>query len=783
MSLVGPKARNDRPRYVPLATLPAVGYAAPVLAVALLIAGLGASPVAAQTPPAPADATTPAAPSPESSTPGPTAPPSSPLPGIVVRVPLPITGQTDARVQATIERQLALLPVASQSSERPILILEFDTLRGAGGRGSQFERCLTLARFLTSPAMDRVRTVAYLPGAEIEGAPVQPLTGHALLVALACEQWAMADEAAITSAGLIDDAADPFVIEAYRSVASRRRVLPEAMVESLVEPSRGLARAEMADETVRWVSIAELERLEAAGEVTRGETIIAPGEIATFDASSLFRRQLLELQVDGRGDLANRLGLDAEALSGDPAEGGNWTPVRIRLEGQIDSRQIQWALGSLEQRLAEGTDLVIVEIDSTGGEFTQALRLARRLLELDPLEVRTVAFVTGNARGGGAAVALACDHLLIRSEGSLGGPAIPEVTVNDLAAIEELLPLWSERGGTEPDWVRALIDPQIVVARYRDRSTGEERVMTERTRAALPAEIAVRWEPVAEVSSADGVDATEAVRVGLARHLVEGFDELAARYRIPSDLEMLQPTVAFRWIDRFARFIARPWVSWWLLLIGMMLLSSEMSSPGIGFPGFAAAICFSLYFWAQYLDGNAHWLEILMFMLGAVFLLFEIFVLPGFGLFGFGGIVLILSSIVLASQTFVVPVTDEDFARLPASLSTLVAIAIGMALPMYLIPNYIDRIPILRRLSLNPAADQAFENLSERESLVRLDHLKGKMGVAVTPLVPGGKIQVGDEVVSVISAGMAIDKGNRVVISEVRGSRIVVVPADPRLDG
>ena len=702
--------------------------------------------------------------------------------GVIVRIPLPITGETDSRVRATIERYLENLPVSASADERPVLILEFDTLRGAGGRGSQFERCMSLARYLTGPDLSRVQTVAFLPGPSEQGFEAQPLAGHALLVALACETWAVDSAASIGSASLDESNVDSLVLEAYRSIAARRQVLPPAVVESLVDRSRGLAQVDLTDGSQRYVSIAELERLEAAGESARAETLVGVNETTNFDAETLFRRRFADYLVKGRADLARQLKIRSDVISGDPSLGEGWTPVYVKLEGPIDRRRVDWVLGALDKRIASGTDLVVLEIDSSGGSFRDAARLAQRLLDLDPLEVRTVAYVPREARGGGALIALTCDQIMLGPEAVIGGPALPELQGDDLLMVDSLADRWIDRQEVAPDWVRALLDPSVQVSRYRHQITGEEIVRTARSQDRLDEAQRAQWKLIGPIDTAAGIDAKEALRNRLARHQVGAFEELSTLYDLPQELERLEPTQTFRWIDRFARFISSPLVSSLLLMLGMMFFFNEMGSPGLGLPGFLAATCFGLYFWAHYLGGTAHWLEIMMFAFGVVFILMEIFVIPGLGIFGFGGVVLIIVSIVLASQTFIVPTTQEDFARLPASLGMIVAMAVGGAIPIYLLPRYLHRIPFLKRLSLNPAVDQAFADVGQRESTVHLEYLRGKMGVAITSLKPGGKVRFGDEDVSAVTDGKLIDRGTKVVVKEVRGNRVLVDLADYQTD-
>ena len=57
---------------------------------------------------------------------------------------------------------------------------------------------------------------------------------------------------------------------------------------------------------------------------------------------------------------------------------------------------------------------------------------------------------------------------------------------------------------------------------------------------------------------------------------------------------------------------------------------------------------------------QADQLEILLFLVGVVCLALELFVFPGFAVFGLSGILLILASVIMASHTFVGPTKDSN---------------------------------------------------------------------------------------------------------------------------
>ena len=81
-----------------------------------------------------------------------------------------------------------------------------------------------------------------------------------------------------------------------------------------------------------------------------------------------------------------------------------------------------------------------------------------------------------------------------------------------------------------------------------------------------------------------------------------------------------------------------------------MYSSARLAKPvpsrlgAFGYPGFAA-ICFVLFFWAHSGFNTIGILAMLLFALGVLLVLLEVFVLPGFGVPGVTGILLMLGSI------------------------------------------------------------------------------------------------------------------------------------------
>src|SRR5437588_12735235 len=87
-----------------------------------------------------------------------------------------------------------------------------------------------------------------------------------------------------------------------------------------------------------------------------------------------------------------------------------------------------------------------------------------------------------------------------------------------------------------------------------------------------------------------------------------------------------------------------------LVMIGIACLILELKMPGVGLPGVLSALCFVLYFWAHSrLAGHLTMLALLLFVLGLILIALEVFVVPGLGITGISGVLLVLVSLTLAT--------------------------------------------------------------------------------------------------------------------------------------
>jgi membrane-bound serine protease (ClpP class) len=678
----------------------------------------------------------------------------------LVQVPLPIEENVDAQVKSRVQLVLKSLEDAApakDASKRPVLILEFRSSSGNEGETSSFGRSLELAQFLTSEALNRVRTVAYLP---------QSVKGHAVLPVLACEAIVMAKDAEIGEAGHLADTVTEAAITNYVEIARRRHTIPDAIARGFVDSKAAVLQITTAD-GVRYETAAGRDALQKEGKIVRETTVFEPGEPHKLIGVQMRDFGFAIHKAENRRELAAALELPHNSLRENLAPEEGWKPILVSLEGPVTQRGVTWIIKSLEGHVQrEDFNLLVLHVNSTGGDPEQSLRLARKLADLDD-RYHSVSVVDLRALGDAALVAWGADELLVSERADLGGSGETVIDENLLATIRDPLKQLAQLRDREWSLPLALVDPRVEVYPYL-RGDGEKRYLTsEEVQEFRDPE---QWQRSGEpLRTSRGIDGATAVELGFAQGTIHNLEELKSRYGV-KELSPLRPN----WALEFVEWLADPRLAALLLFVGWFALMIELSSPGLGVPGFISAICFMLYFWSQFLHGTAHWLEILLFLTGAMFVAVEIFILPGFGVFGIGGGMMIILSIILASQTFIIPGNEYQMRQFPISLLLVAAGASGAVVSVYVIRRFLPHTPYFNRMLLAPPEGEELQELSRRESLVFYDHLTGKYGIATTPLVPSGKARFGDELVDVISDGELIPKGTPVYVAEVIGNRVLV---------
>ena len=463
--------------------------------------------------------------------------------------------------------------------------------------------------------------------------------------------------------------------------------------------------------------------------------------------------------------------------------------VLIQFEGPITPLLEHFIYRKLDVAQDMGADLVIIEIDSPGGYLETSENLADRFLHLDWAHV--VAFVPRQAFSGAAIAALGCDEIVMAPDAQLGdaGPIFqgedalfrhaPEKIRSPLALKVRSL---AEATGRPPALAEAMVDMDLIVYRVHNKNSGVDTFMSDHDIESSDAPD--DWEKLGPVHESREkhfltVTGRRAVELKLAEGLAANREELKARYGLQDELTVLAPSG----VDTAVTILNVPFITGLLLVVGLIALYVEFSAPGLGAGGIIAAMCFTLFFWSKFLGGTAAWLEVVLFLLGVVFLLIEIFVTPGFGFAGITGLLLIVVSLIMAGQDFVIPKTTRELHTTLQGILVIVGAGFAFLIGAFGVSHYFGTIPVVGWLKLDlPIAEgDEKDDAGKPKRMAETNRFPvgvGDWGVAESPLRPAGKAIFGDAYLDVVADGSFVDKGQQVRVIQISGNRIVVRELD-----
>jgi len=197
----------------------------------------------------------------------------------------------------------------------------------------------------------------------------------------------------------------------------------------------------------------------------------------------------------------------------------------------------------------------------------------------------------------------------------------------------------------------------------------------------------------------------------------------------------------------------------------------EITTPGFGVPCTGAIICFASIFGGSALLGTVGSLDLILFLAGLALLAVEIFLIPGFGVVGISGIVLMVLALVLSQQPFLWPRSAWQWDIALRNLRNIGLALVGSLVAAILLFRLFPALRPLRRLILD-SSEKAEEGYSAQGP--EAAGLEGRAGRAVTDLRPAGKAEFDGEVLAVESDGEYVEAGSPVRIVEAAGNRIVV---------
>lgn len=423
----------------------------------------------------------------------------------------------------------------------------------------------------------------------------------------------------------------------------------------------------------------------------------------------------------------------------DDPDGGVYV---IHVEGLIDNGLHTYIQRGLERARSNQAAGVILQIDTFGGLVDAADNIRKSLLETD---LPTVAFIDLNAASAGALISIATDSIYMAPGGSIGAATV--VDGSGAYASEKMQSYM--RGIMRATAESTNRDPQIAEAMV-DESVAIEGVIAEGKLLTLSTD--------------------EAISIGFIQGGATSIDDVKAKMGWTG-----LPVIDMQeiWAESVLRFLANPVVSSILMLMMLGGLYFELQTPGVGFPGIMAGIGSLLFFAPLYIMGLAQSWEIVLFIMGVILIVIEIFVIPGFGLAGVSGISLVIFSLGV-SLIGNVGLQFPEIGQISQAIWTMaITLILGVAMIASMV-RYLPENTMFNTLVLSESTDRSRGYTGADTH----DDLLGSEGVTVTALRPSGTALLNDRRIDVVSDGDFIEKGARVKVVETANLKVVVRKLD-----
>ncbi len=678
---------------------------------------------------------------------------------------------------------------AVREKRQAILVLEISA--GSSRQGQVHD----LAKVLVSPELSNVRTIAWIP---------KTLDGNHAILALACHEIYMSPTAALGDIGrgkALSDVEQNFVLD----IVDRGRNLrmSRAIAKGMMDPANSVMRVTMEDVNGKtrqqFLTEPELRDLQNQNvAILETDMIKDPGQPGLFRGSEAAKAGFLVAATPAnRNEVIAELNLPLEAMREEGGENSKVAARVIAINNVIGKQLADFIARETQRAISDGVNMIIYDIDSPSGDKLQAQQVATVIAELDSAKVTTVAWIQKEATQAGALVAISCDRIFLADDATIGNIDLKAMRVNNghrLQPVEELnaddqqrmltvIASIASRKNRSRSLLLAMADSTKPVFAVTQKESGRVAWMNDEELAAQADEW-VKGDAIPEARGGEllVLNAARAHELGIAESVCHDMEQLRTRLGI-SETTDLRP-VAKTWVDNLVTALNSGWGGFLLVTIGIIFIYLELHMPA-GLYLIGAITSFSLFFWSRFLGGSAGGLELTLFILGMGLLAVEFFVIPGFGVFGFTGILMTVASLVMASNTFSGMSATEGFEQSMTSLGSLAAALMVVIAVAVVMNRFLPSIPFINRLILTPPgyAQNQGEGLMLDPSLqsppVSFGPIDvGMVGITASSLRPTGKAMFGDKYVDVVSDGAYIDHGTKIEVIRLAGNRIIVRPAN-----
>jgi membrane-bound serine protease (ClpP class) len=451
------------------------------------------------------------------------------------------------------------------------------------------------------------------------------------------------------------------------------------------------------------------------------------------------------------------------------------TAAWITLEGDVDPGMNDYARRAIAEAVARKPDLIVFEVNTFGGRLDAAFDIVDTITAL---KIPTVALVQKKAISAGALIALSSDKLYM----------LPSTTIGDCAPIVQnsdgqpqivgekiQSPLrakfrnLAERNGHPRLLSEAFVSPDLGVMELSNKDTIIYVNVAEYSD--MPEEEQKKWtgkKTLVRAGELLTMTNEEALRLKFSKGTPENIEAFKKELGITKT-----EIIKISWAENLTRFIGA--ISGILMILGFGALYMEFKTPGFGIFGVIGIVLLATVFLGQYASNLHDKLPLVLLCLGVVFMLLEIFVLPGAMICGALGIICFVAALALSFEVSSLPDFAPEFGFLSnwqyGLMYIMICAVLALSLPIlaskYLIPALPESLTPINKTDLSKAYSPVEEFVEEIK--------KGDTGTALTDLHPCGHAKFGDKMFDAQSRSDYIAAGTTVRVEFVEAGKVWVV--------
>ena len=312
------------------------------------------------------------------------------------------------------------------------------------------------------------------------------------------------------------------------------------------------------------------------------------------------------------------------------AEGLNKKVYVIPIQDVIDLGIPGLVSRGIDLAEANNARLIIFDIDTFGGRVDAATQIKDSIASTN---IETIAFINRRAISAGSLISLSCDKIYMTDGATIGATSVVDMSGSKQSEksqsyMREEMAATAEKSGKNPEIARGMVDEELsfeyLIVEGDTLTVDDIEGRKEGKLITLTTELALKY--------------------GIADGKSESIDELLSYLEI-TEYEI--ETVNENWSENVVRILTNPTVSSLLTTFGTIGVISELYSAGWGIGGTIGIICLTLALGAGYLTQLASATDLLIILFGLAMLFIEFVAIPGFGIFGITGILVLFYGLYL----------------------------------------------------------------------------------------------------------------------------------------